>query len=140
MLALRFLAPTFQLWVRRERICLQCGRPGLNPRVEKISWRREWLPTPVFWPREFHGQRSPAGYSSWGRKESKTTERLSLHFTSNCKSLQQQKSALPCDSSGQVNVPHFLVSSLTSNHSSFPSYCLQNGSLSLRVFLLVLCL
>ena len=26
---------------------------------------REWLPTPVFWPGEFHGLRSP-----WGRKES----------------------------------------------------------------------
>ena len=36
--------------------------------------RREWLPTPVFWPREFHGQRSLAGYSSWGCKESDMTE------------------------------------------------------------------
>ena len=26
-------------------------------------WRREWLPTPVFLPGEFHGQRSLAGYS-----------------------------------------------------------------------------
>ena len=24
-------------------------------------WRREWLPTPVFWPGEFHGL-----YSPWG--------------------------------------------------------------------------
>ena len=24
--------------------------------VGKIPWRRERLPTPVFWPREFHGQ------------------------------------------------------------------------------------
>ena len=31
------------------------------------------LPTPVFWPREFHGPCSP-----WGHKESDTTERLSL--------------------------------------------------------------
>jgi len=23
--------------------------------VGKIPWRRERLPTPVFWPREFHG-------------------------------------------------------------------------------------
>ena len=23
--------------------------------VGKIPWRREWLPTPVFWPGEFHG-------------------------------------------------------------------------------------
>ena len=40
------------------------------------SWRRKWLPTPVFWPGEFHGL-----YSSWGRKESKTTERLSLSLS-----------------------------------------------------------
>ena len=25
-------------------------RPGFDPRVGKIPWRREWLPTPVFWP------------------------------------------------------------------------------------------
>ena len=32
---------------------LQCGRPGFHPWVEKIPWRRERLPTPVFWPGEF---------------------------------------------------------------------------------------
>ena len=30
--------------------------------------------TPVFLPGEFHEQRSLAGYSPWGRKESDTTE------------------------------------------------------------------
>ena len=30
----------------------------LDPWVGKIPWRREWLPTPVFLPGEFHGQRS----------------------------------------------------------------------------------
>ena len=39
--------------------------------VRKIPWRRERLPTPVFWPREFHRL-----YSPWGGKESDTTERL----------------------------------------------------------------
>ena len=38
-------------------------------------WRRERLPTPVFWPREFHGL-----YSPWGHKELDTTEQISLHF------------------------------------------------------------
>ena len=37
----------------------------------KDPWRRTWQPTPVFWPRESHGQRSPAGYSPWGHNESK---------------------------------------------------------------------
>ena len=44
-------------------------------------WRRVQLPTPVFWPGEFHSQRSLAGYSPWGSKELDTTERLSLFTT-----------------------------------------------------------
>ena len=39
-------------------------------------WRRKWQPTPVFLPGESHGQRSQAGYSPWGHKESDTTECL----------------------------------------------------------------
>ena len=35
--------------------------------------RREWLPTPVFWPGELHGL-----YNPWGHKESDMTEQLSL--------------------------------------------------------------
>ena len=35
----------------------------MDPWVGKIPWRREWPPTPVFVPGEFHGQRSLAGYS-----------------------------------------------------------------------------
>ena len=61
----------FPLWLSWERIYLQCGRPGFNPWVGKILWRGERLPTPVFWPREFHGL-------CMGHKESDTTERLSL--------------------------------------------------------------
>ena len=40
--------------------------------------RREWLPTPVFLPREFPGQRHLAGYSPWGLKEWDTTEQTAL--------------------------------------------------------------
>ena len=46
------------------------------PRSGRFPWRREWLPTLVFLPREFHEQRSLAGYSPWGHKESDTTEPL----------------------------------------------------------------
>ena len=42
----------------KKKKSLQCKRPGLNLRVRKIPWRREWLPTLVFLPGEFHGQRS----------------------------------------------------------------------------------
>ena len=61
------------MWYIYIAICLQCGRPGFDSWVGKIPWRRERIPTPVFWPGEFHGL-----YSTWGRKESDTTERLSL--------------------------------------------------------------
>ena len=37
-------------WLRWWRICLQCRRPGFDPWVGKIPWRREWQPTPVFLP------------------------------------------------------------------------------------------
>ena len=33
-------------------MCLQCGRPGFNPWVGKIPWRRGWQTTPVFLPGE----------------------------------------------------------------------------------------
>ena len=63
------------LWIARlpwwlsKRICLQRRRPRFDFWVRKILWRREWLPTPVFLPRNSHGQRSRAGYSPWGCKE-----------------------------------------------------------------------
>ena len=40
----------------------------------KIPWRRAWQPTPAFLPGDSHGQRSLAGYSPWGLKESDMTE------------------------------------------------------------------
>ena len=52
---------------------------GFDPWVGKIPWRRAWQFTPVFLPGESHGQRSLAGYSLWGHKESDTTEQLSTH-------------------------------------------------------------
>ena len=48
-----------------------------------MHWRRKWQPTPVLLPGESHGQRSLARYSPWGRKESDTTEQLSLSLVSN---------------------------------------------------------
>ena len=41
------------------------SRPGFNPWVGKILWRRAWQPTPVFLPEESHGQRSLVGYTPW---------------------------------------------------------------------------
>ena len=50
-------------WLRRWRICLQCGRPRLHPWVRKIPWRRKKQPTPVFLPEKYNGLRSLAGYA-----------------------------------------------------------------------------
>ena len=49
---------------------------------EDSPWRRKWLPTPVFLPEEFHGQKSLVGSSPWGHRALDTSERLMLHFTS----------------------------------------------------------
>ena len=42
--------------------------------ARKIPWRSTWQPTPVFLPGESPGQRSLAGYSPWGCRESDMTE------------------------------------------------------------------
>ena len=52
------------------------GRPGFDPWVGKIPWRRERLPTPVFWPGEFHGLCSP-----WCLKESDRLSDFHFHFS-----------------------------------------------------------
>ena len=62
-----------------------------NPRVRHETWVRslgrksprkgEWRPTPVFLPREFHGQRRLVGYSPWSHKESDMTEWLTLSLS-----------------------------------------------------------
>ena len=54
-------------------------RCGFNPWVGKIPSRRAWKPTLVFMPAESHGQRTLAGCSPWGRKESDTTEQARAH-------------------------------------------------------------
>ena len=58
--------PTFQR--RRHR------RRGFDLCVRKTTWRRKWQPTSVFLPEKSHGQRSLAGYSPWGHRESDLTE------------------------------------------------------------------
>ena len=58
---------------QQKRARLQCRRhSGLRFHLwtGKIPWRKAWHPTPVFLPGKFHGQRSQAGCSPWGRKES----------------------------------------------------------------------
>ena len=68
------------LWLRQWSVCLQCGRPGFDPWVGRIPWRRQWQSTPALLPGESNGRRSLIGYSLWGRKESDSTEGLHFHF------------------------------------------------------------
>ena len=42
--------------------------------VQLFPWRSTWQPTPVFLPRESHGQRSLTGYSPEDYKESQITK------------------------------------------------------------------
>ena len=61
---------------------MQFKRSGLDSWVGKISSRREWLPTPVFLPGEFLGQKSLAGYSPWeSDKDMGTNEQLTHTHT-----------------------------------------------------------
>ena len=68
-----------------------CGLPWVAQMVKNLTamqetwvqslswedpWRRAWQPIPVFLHGESRGQKSLAGYSPWGHKESDMTERL----------------------------------------------------------------
>ena len=57
-------------------VCNPYERPVFDPWVGKITWRRERLPTPVFWPGEFHGLHSPRSH-----KESDANEGLLLSLS-----------------------------------------------------------
>ena len=52
----------------------RCKRHSFAPWVRKIPWRRARQPTPVFLPRESHGQMSLVGHGPQGHKELDTTE------------------------------------------------------------------
>ena len=112
----------------------QCRRPWFDPWIRKIPWRREWQPTPIFLPGEFHGQRSLAGYSPWGRKESDTTERLARAHT--------PAAAVPrfpgslCSSSAFVRSPAETFSSNVLTLQNAFGSCCQNSPWSAGSLLL----
>ena len=64
-----------------KSVCLQCGRPGSDPWVGKIPWRRKWQPTPVFLPGESHGWRSLVGYSPRVTKSRAQLSNFTFTFT-----------------------------------------------------------
>ena len=72
------LNPGVPWWLRWQRVCLQCRRPGFDPWVKKIPWSRAWLPLPIFLTGKSHRQRSLVGYSPWGYKELDMNDGLTL--------------------------------------------------------------
>ena len=74
---LRWCKSGLHKWCNGKESACQCRRHkrhGFHPWVGKIPWKMKWHPTPVFFPGKSHGQRSLAGYSLWGHKESDTAE------------------------------------------------------------------
>ena len=63
----------------KESAC-NAGDPGLNPGSGRPPEKGNGNTLQYFSLEEFHGQRNLAGYSSWGRKESGNTERLTLRL------------------------------------------------------------
>ena len=64
-------------WLSDKETARKAGNGCLISGSGRFPRRREWLPTPVFWPGESHEQRSLVGHSSWDRNESDVTWRLS---------------------------------------------------------------
>ena len=58
-------------WLSGKESACQAGDLGLI--LGEIPWLRKLQPTPVFLTQKSHGQRSMVRYSSWGCKESDTT-------------------------------------------------------------------
>ena len=136
-------------WLRQKRIHLRCRRPGFDPWVRKIPWRREWLPTPVFLPGESHGQRSVEGYSPPGHKKSDTTEWLALShalctnvvlLTTHCEVKVPQLHPTLCDPHGLCGSRNSLrqdtgVGSLFPLQGIFPTQGSNPGLLHCRLIL-----
>ena len=93
---------------------MQYRRPRFDPWAGKILWQREWQPTPVFLPGEFHGQRSLVGYSPW-RCKSQTRLSDKHHSTSST-----QQSRIP----STRRMGALVLEVDLSNALQSPPYCL----------------
>ena len=64
----------------KESTC-NAGDAGLIPVLERSPGEGNGKPTPIFLPGKSYGQKSLAGYSPCGDKESDMTERLHFDYT-----------------------------------------------------------
>ena len=121
----------------------ECRRPGFDPGVGKIPWRRNCQPTLVFLPGKSHGQRSLAGYNLCSGKELDPTKWLSLsmsriremtfHMRSCVRMMNwvRASQALASESQSQAkgsNCSHFCI---PHPMTCFPCSLLQSTSLEL---------
>ena len=60
--------PVQYSWASLVTPTCNAEKPGFNPWVGKIPWKRKWQPAPVLLPGKPHGWRILAGYSSWGHR------------------------------------------------------------------------
>ena len=67
------MSPIPSLIAWRQRLFEEVLNKLLNIITPTPTQKRKWRPTPIFLPGKSHGQRSLAGYSPWGCKESDTT-------------------------------------------------------------------
>ena len=81
------------VWQSQTRL-----RPGFDPWLGKIPWRRKQQPTPALLPGKSPGWRSLVGYSPWGRKELDTTKQLHFHFCNSTRMPKLDKRALTAPS------------------------------------------
>ena len=79
MFVLPYLWASLVAQTVKESAC-HVGELEFDPWVGKTPWRRERLPTPIFWPGGFHGQRSLTVYIVHGVTKSQT-QLSDFHFS-----------------------------------------------------------
>ena len=95
------------------------GDMGLIPGVGRFPWRRKWQSTPVFLLGESHGQKSLAGCSPWGCKESDMTERLSVNTHKLCCTSPKNKDLLPSNCNTMITSTTFKMDTIVSKIENF---------------------
>ena len=65
----------------KESACQYRRHGFFDPWIRKIPWSKIWQSTPQFLHGASHRQRTLAGYSPWGCKESSTTEHTCTYLS-----------------------------------------------------------
>ena len=111
-------------WYPGKEPACQCRsrkRREFDPWVGKIPWRREWEPSTLFLLGKSHGQRSLAGYSPRGRKESDTTEDTHVYCIDSVQSLSRVRVfATPWTAARRASPPITIRKDVSVGEGTFP--------------------